>query len=44
MVTLKTIQVILLCIACLSLGFAAGYVLKATVMKDKEYDYGNKTV
>ena len=26
MVTLKTIQVILLCIACLSLGFAAGYL------------------
>ena len=35
MVTLKTIQVILLCIACLSLGFAAGYTLKC-LMKDKE--------
>ena len=36
MVILTHIQVILLCIACLSFGFAAGYVLKATVMKDKE--------
>ena len=34
MFTLSTIQVILLCIACLSFGFAAGYVVKATVMKD----------
>ena len=35
MVTLKTIQVILLCIACLSLGFAAGYTLKC-LMLDRE--------
>ena len=34
MVTLNTIQVILLCVACFFFGFAAGYVLKATVLKD----------
>ena len=33
MVTLKTIQVILLCIACLSLGFAAGYLAPYRVTK-----------
>lgn len=35
MVILNTIQVVLLCIACISFGFAVGYTLKATVMKDK---------
>ena len=34
MVTLKTIQVILLCISCLSFGFAAGYTWKC-MKKDK---------
>ena len=38
MFTLNTIQVILLCIACVSFGFAAGYVVKATVMKDNDTD------
>ena len=38
MFTLNTIQVILLCIACLSFGFAAGYVLKCTWMKDNDTD------
>ena len=34
MVTLTTLQIILICIATFFYGFAVGYVLKATVMKD----------
>ena len=33
MFTLNTIQVILICIACVSFGFALGYVVKCTWMK-----------
>lgn len=34
MVTLTTLQIILICIATFFYGFAVGYVLKATVLKD----------
>ena len=41
MITLNTIQVILLCIACLSFGFAAGYTLKCMMLDGKETNYPN---
>ena len=38
MVILTFTQLILLCIALFFFGFAAGYVVKCTVMKDNDTD------
>ena len=36
MIVFSTLQVILLCVGVFLYGFAAGYVLKATVLKNND--------